>query len=345
MQEIELLVRFKIFFLLTFIFIAEIFPQSFPDKKVDSLLRKGIDYIIIEKYADAEKTFNYLDSNYTKLPFGKIYLAAVKIAEGYDYREPFNSKFIERNLDEAESQSEKLVDSSENNPWYNYLKALSNGYYAYYEALNHNWLSAFSKGYDSMKEFEDCISLDSNFYDAYTALGTFNYWSSNQTRFFQFLPFVHDESKLGIEYLKKAVSGSGYNSYLAINALIWIYIHEKDYKDAQQLAEKALKEYPGSRFFMWGLARSLEGSDPQKSIKIYQSIYDSYKAVNKLNPFHEILLKYLMAKQYASLGKKVKALKLCNEILNKKYKSQDESGRMERRLKRVEKLKEELLKS
>ncbi len=344
MQETEHLERCKIILVLFSLFIAQSFPQSYPDKKIDSLLKQGINEIIRQKYPQAEMTFKDLDSSYSKFPFGKICLAAVKIAEAYDYNEPFDSKFIENKLEEAESQSEKLVDTNGKNPWYHYLKALSKGYYAYYEALNHNWLSAVSKGYDSMQDFEECISLDSNFYDAYTALGAFDYWSSKKTKFLQFLPFIHDESKLGIKYLQKSISGSGYNSYLAINSLVWIYIHEKDFIKAQQLAEKSLKEYPGSRFFMWGLARALEASNPQSSIKIYENIYDSYARINKLSLFHEILLKHLMAQQYANLGKKDKALKLCDEILGIKIPSDEDSDRIDNRLKRVEKLKEELLK-
>ena len=303
MLETEHLEHCKIIFILTLLFLTQSFPQNYPDKNIDRLLDQGINKIIMEHYNEAEQIFGKLDSCYNELPLGKIYLAAVKIAEAYDYDEPFDKKFIEDNLDEADSRADKLVEKDENNVWNIYLKALSIGYYAYYEVLNHNWLSAISKGFDSMHEFENCISIDSNFYDAYAVLGTFKYWSSKKAESLKFLPFVSDDRKLGIEYLKKAINNSGYNSYLAINSLVWIYINEKNFNDARQLAERALNKYPGSRFFMWGLARTLEENDPGKAIEIYQDIYNSYEAINKLSFFHEILLKHLMAQQYAALGK------------------------------------------
>ena len=59
------------------------------------------------------------------------------------------------------------------NLWYNYFYALTEGYIAYYEALNENWISALTNGMNSIKYFENCLSADDEFYEAYIAIGTF----------------------------------------------------------------------------------------------------------------------------------------------------------------------------
>ena len=96
MQETERLVRFKVllisFYLLS---VNYLFAQVFPDQRVDSLLQCGIKNIINQKYTEAEETFTKLDTEFPDLPFGKIYLAACKIAEAYDYAEAYDSEYIE----------------------------------------------------------------------------------------------------------------------------------------------------------------------------------------------------------------------------------------------------------
>ena len=86
MQEIERLVRYSIlFFILIILFVDFVPAQNFPDQKVDSLLKTGIRKIINQEYFKAENIFHQLNRDYPDLPFGKIYLAACRIAKAYDY--------------------------------------------------------------------------------------------------------------------------------------------------------------------------------------------------------------------------------------------------------------------
>ena len=109
MQEIGLLVRSDILLLLFFILLqTEIYSQVYPDESVDSLLRTGIRHIVNQDYKGAEEIINLLNIEFPYLPLGKIYLAANRIAEAYDYAEDFNEEFILKRLEEAKEQSEKL---------------------------------------------------------------------------------------------------------------------------------------------------------------------------------------------------------------------------------------------
>ncbi|MCZ6703384.1 MAG: hypothetical protein O6940_10125 [Ignavibacteria bacterium] len=340
MQEIEHLVQCSLFILIFSIFpINFLFAQVYPNQQVDSLLKLGIRNIIKQDYTKAEKNFIQLGKQYPKLPFSNIYLAACKIAEAYDYAEQYESEYIESNLEKAKKVAGDLLVSDEDNLWYNYLYALAEGYSAYYDAINENWFSALSTGINSILSFGICLNLDNKFYEAYIAIGTYEYWRSRKTEFLEWLPFYEDEINIGIEKLRKAADLASYNSYLAIYSLIWIYIDQKDFKSAIELGEKAIKEFPKSRYFKRGLARAFEDIDPKKSIDLYYEILNSYLKERNRNHINEIVLKHLIAQQYAKIGMKKNALELCNKILDIENLNDFELSKLENRLDRVIKLK------
>lgn len=316
------------------------FCQIYPDSEIDSYLKKGINDIILQDYSSANNIFTELNDKHRGLPLGKIYLAALQIAKSYDYGIEYNNSLIDSLLYSAKDQSKKLLDKDPNNIWNEYFLGLSEGYLAYYNAMDEDWLSSFSEGVNALDAFNNVIKKDADFYDALIVLGTFKYWRSSKTEFLSWLPGYNDERKAGIKMLEEVAEHNSYNKYLAINSLIWINIDEKEYEKAARLAESALRKYPGSRFFMWGLARTYEEINPEKSIKIYGNIIKSLG--ENLNHYNEITLKHLMAQQYKKIGKKHEALILCNEILSLNIDKETEYPRLKKRLERVKELKMEL---
>ncbi|RKY98342.1 MAG: hypothetical protein DRQ13_03660 [Ignavibacteriae bacterium] len=320
------------------------FTQNYPEPRVDALLKDGIIHIINQDYEGARIFFQALDDEYSNLPFGKIYLAAVSIAESYDYAEEFHSDFIYNNLEEAKEQSLDLLDEDEENLWYKYFYALSEGYIAYFNAINESWLSAVSTGLNSISAFEECLEFDTAFYESYIAIGTFEYWKSRKSESLSWLPFIDDNKSYGIERLITAIDSSSYNTYLAINSLIWIYIDQENYLAAIQTAEKALINFPESRLFRWGLVRAYEDVDPEHSINIYYEIFNSYSKCKESNKVNETILKHLIAQQYVAIGDEQKAIELCKEILYEGNIPESSMEKLEDRLERVEDLLRELTK-
>ncbi len=342
MPEIEHLGRYKIYFTLAFLLSLSsiLYCQKYPDKIVDSLLNRGINFIIIQNYESAIENFNQLNNAYPNLPFGKIYLAAAEIARSYDFNQKFNDELITTYLKSAINESDSLLDDNDQNVWNIYFDALSKGYYAYYQALNRSWFSAISNGFDAVEDFQKCLIKDSSFYDAYTAIGNFEYWKSRKAGW---IPFVSDNSSEGIKYIMRAVNNPGYNNYLAVHSLQWIYIDKKKYSDVIKLSKPVLEKYPESRFFKWALARAYEEIDKKESVKIYYEILNSYLKINELSKFHEILLKHLIAQQYEHIGEFDKALTLCNEILTIDYNSSWNKDSLDSRIERVKELKKKIL--
>jgi len=343
MQETERLVRFSILFLLfNILSVNLIFCQEFPDSRVDSLLKSGIRFIINQDYSNAAAKFKQLDTEYTELPIGKIYLAACRIAESFDYAEEYDTEYIEASLDEAKEFIRELLRADENNLWYIYFYALAEGYASYFEALNKNWLTSISKGLNSISAFEKCLNLDNEFYESYIAIGTFEYWKSRKTEFLMWMPFYEDDTEAGIDNLRTAVKQASYNSHLAVNSLIWIYIDQIDFSSAIELGENAVEEFPKSRYFKRGLARAYEDVDPHRSIELYKEILDSYSSNRKQNHINFVKLNHKIAQQYAKLGEKDKALFICEKILAIKHLNEFELSKLSKRIERVNELKSSL---
>ena len=344
MPEIELLVHFKKILIIFFIILLckESFSQTYPDHRVDSLLTSGINSIINQDYSLAQKTFQDLDKEYHQLPLGKIYLTAVYITKAFDYSESFETDSINKYLLEAKAQSEMLIKENDKNIWNEYFLALSEGFYAYFQALNKNWFSALSNGLSSVSDFEKCLEMNKNFYEAYTAIGTYKYWKSRKTEFINWLPFVPNEEEKGISYIKNSIKHFTYNKYLAMNSLIWIYIEEKKYSDAVSLAKEALNEFPKNRSFKWALARAYQDIDINESIKVLSDLLNSYSKVKNINRCNKIIILHNIAQLYKKSGKFDMALNLCNEILNIKDLTNYEKEKLNKRIERVQKLQEEL---
>ncbi len=305
-------------------------------------MKKGINEIINQKYDSAKTVFTQLNKKYPKIPLGKIYLAATEIASSYDRAVEFNAVYIDTNLNNAEKQAEELIDKNNKNPWNYYFSALSQGYYAYFDALKKNWFEAMNYGLKSISSFEKCLNINPRFYDGYTAIGSFKYWKSRKTEFLTWLPFVDNEEQKGINFLIISTNHFAYNEYLAFNSLIWIYIDQKKFGSAIKLAEKVLSQYPDNRSFKWGLARAYEGIDIKKAISVYNQLLNAYKKIPGSNHYNEIVLMHIIAQQYYKLGENDKALKLCDEILNMKNLTDYVQNRLKHRLDRVKDLKNKL---
>lgn len=344
MPETELLGRYRfpvISFILLF-FSGNLFCQIYTDKEIHNELKYGIDLIINQKYADAEKYFGSLLKKNDNFPLWNLYYASSKIAKAYDYGYDYEDNIILANLNEALKKSEYLYDKDKENVWNIYFLALSKGYLAYYNALQENWFTSLKYGLSSIGYFEDCIKRDPKFYDAYVCLGIFKYWKSRKTEFFKWLPFFTDEKAVGAKYLLISKDHGSYNSYFSIYNLIWIYIDQGNNKTAIKLAEGALKQYPDVRLFKWGLARAYESVDVNRSIELYSEILNSLLKEGVNNHYKEIILKYTIARNYKKSGDKNRALKLCNEILQIENVDSKIMKKVEDRITKVKELKKEL---
>jgi hypothetical protein len=331
----------KLSFFLLAVLSNFLFSQDYPQARVHHLLQEGINNIINSRYDSAERNFRQLSEEFPMLPLGDIYSASVKIARSYDNGEDYDGSAVLDLLQSGRVKAKILLEDDPGNNWNRYFLALAEGYSAYFNALRENWITAFTGAVSSADLFRQCLAKEHGFFEAYSALGTYYYWKSRKLEPLSWLPFFKDDTEEGIKLLQAASDSALYSRYLAVNSLIWIYIDQKRFADAAALAENILKVYPESRYFKWGLARALEETDKERSIKIYYEILDSYDHPSIQN---ELKLKHKIAQQHFFLGNNEYSLKLCREILSKKFTAHSDDRRIRSRLERVAELMNELLK-
>lgn len=342
MREIEHLVRYSI---VCFLFVCSFsYAQTYPDSLVDKSIKHGISLILEQNYSQAKIEFNNLSNKYRNLPFGYIYLAATEIAESVDYYKKFNEDLIFAYLDSAGEISNRNISENDTLIWNYYAKALTNGYYSYFQALRGNYFSAITKGINSIRNFKVCLRKNHDFTEAYIAIGTFSYWSSSKSLGLDWIPFSKDNSVEGVKMLEESIPKNSYSNYLAVYSLCWIYIDQKKPKKTINIANNILAQYPNSRLFTWVLAAAFKRVDKNKAIFYYEKVINLFPDNDGNSKAAIIILEHKIAMLEFELSNYKKALSLCNKILNSENKLTDEQYEIvEKRFERTRSLKKEIL--
>lgn len=302
----------KIFFSFLFLFAASfVFPQKYPNERIHELIQKGINSLSEENFHSAQNTFEKLRDEFPQLPIGNIYLAATEISLSYDFGFPYNHKLITEKFNLAQ----KLLENenySMPDIWKNYFWATLKTYKAYYYYLTDDWISAFTAGLSALSYLEDCIELDNNFYEAKMGLGIYKYWKSNKTAW---IPFFSNEKNEGIAMIKESADKMNYNKALALHSLFWIYLEEKKYPSAVEVAKKGTELYYKSSYAFFMYARSLEANDKTSAIINYKKSLQLLQTKAIKSNYRTIFVKYKLAQLNFDLKDRTEAKKYLNEIL------------------------------
>lgn len=323
------------FFLL---FSISLYSQRHPDKQLDSLWQAGISFISEEKYDLATREFIKIEKTYSELPVSRIYFAAIEIVKANDLGRSYPRDMIEAHLNVAEDKAKKLLAKDRKNIWNNYLFAMTKAYRAYFNALQEDWLSAFTNGLESINYFQKCLDMDSQFYESHIAIHSYNYWKTRKTEFLSWLPFVSGDTAPSVAALERYVHQVHYNQLLAMTSLQWIYIDRGEYRKAVSLGEKVIEKYPANRYFRLGIARAYEGYNREMAVKVYQEVLTSYSKQGIKSNINEITIKHKIAMNLSAMGKNSEAKRYCEEILSVKNLNAYERDVLSDRLKRVQEL-------
>lgn len=303
-----------------------------------------MDNLINQDYHKARISFSMLQKKYPQNPLGKIFLAATELALANDYQIPADESKITNWLNDAITISEHLLDSDKDNVWYNYYKALAEGYKANLYLSRDNWFSGTTTSVKAKQYFDRCIAIDSSFYDAYVSLGIFKYWTGEKTEFLNWLPFKKDERNDAVKMLYTAANKKSYHAHMAVHNIVWICLKNKDAYHAKEALDPMMKKYPNSRFLKWDLARIYEETDHVKAIAVYWEIYNSFDKNFVKNRCNEISLKYILAKNYFALGDAKTANKLLSEIPAEGQLTAYETEKLGSRIDRIKALRSEVQK-
>lgn len=290
---------------------GKISAQNYPNERIHELIQKGINALTEENFSEAKLSFEKIKAEFPANPIGDIYLAATEISLSYDFGFPYRQEYIIARLESAQNlfQNENLRMPE---VWKNYFWATLKTYKAYYFYLTDDWIGALTTGLSALSYLEDCIELDKNFHEAKMGLGIYKYWKSKKT---EWIPFFSNEMEEGIALIKEASEKMSYNKALALHSLFWIYLEEKKYSSATQVAAKGVELYPNSSyaFFMYG--RSMEASEKKKALTAFSKSLELLQTKTIKSNYRTIFIKYKLAELNNALGNRSEMKKYCSEIL------------------------------
>jgi tetratricopeptide (TPR) repeat protein len=189
------------------------------------------------------------------------------------------------------------------------------GYMGIHQSRKKSWFSAFTNGIKGVKALQKCIRLDSTYYDAYMAVGTYKYWRSRMTQFLFWLPFVSDERAEGIRLIKTGAEKGTFSTYVSVNNLAWIDLDAGKYQEAIDWAKKGADRFPTSRFFMWVWGYAAERAGKMEEAKtIFEKILFSVQKESFNNHYNEIECHFKLAEINNSLHRPEEACQHLTEI-------------------------------
>lgn len=312
------------------------FCQFESDKRIDTLIRLGIDQILRQNYQQADSIFVHINKVDLLHPMGYLLRAALIILKSIDYEEELDKNKVQEFLNISEEKVNALPNNANNDYMKTYYFGLIKGLSAYVNLYIGDWFNAFRDGLKSIGYFENTLEQNHKSAEAKIAIGIYKYWRSRKSEIFSWLPFIKDEKQLGIRLIENGIKENSYLQYLGFHSLAWIMLDRKHPKEALEICKKMLERYPECRFFLWILARTYEDINKQKAIELYRELLSSIRS-SKMNGYNEVVILHIIAQKEFELGNLKSASETLSEIRQINLTS-DIARRLEDRFQKIEEL-------
>lgn len=309
---------------------------------VNSIVLKGMELTINNRYDEAAHLYQQLIDQYPYHPIGYFYKGTVYHAkmldiENYDLIEEFYPL-----MDLVITLSDSLRKEDWEDSWLYFYEGSAYLYRSFIKSKTGSWFSAYRDARKGANLLEKAITIDSMLYDAYLGIGSFKYWKSARANFLLWLPFISDEREQGISLLYTAIEKGKFVKSVGRDQLCWILMNSGNYKKAFQLAEENAKLYPHSRFYKWTLAYAAFYSDQYElSYQLYDELFNEVQQLPENNHFNEIDCLVKMAEIMKKSEKWKESFHLADQALNIKLEDHVRK-RAKNKLKRALEIRQEI---
>lgn len=241
-------------FVLFLPFCSAVAADHFPDCLARQL-RTIHANIYNEHFAAADSMVDELLSHQSSCPIGWLYRAVVTQGKMIAQETTAPKDHFFEALDSAETIGKHMLEVGEDSALAYFLLGNKHALRALYASRNESMLKALKEGLAAKSAFSDGYKLDPHFYDLALGLGTYRYWKSVKTDFINWTPLFRDERSDGIRLLRLAADSAEVTAEGARAALVHVYINEKLYGQALQLADDLRRTYPDGLIFVWPMAQ------------------------------------------------------------------------------------------
>jgi len=336
--------RYFFIILLCSLIVSQTAAQTPFSSEIDSLVLRGIDLTFACLFDSAFNTYRKIIDKNPHHPIGYFYQATTLQSKMMDLETDRWEKEFYRLIDEAVRIGKKRLDEGDENPWTYFYLGSSYNYKGLYQVTSGGIVSGFISAQQGLGHLKKALEMDSTIYDAYLLLRNFDYWTARFYKYLQWLPWIRDEGERGVSRVRLAMERGTFSRWASVSSLGWIEYDRKNYEEAASLFQMGLEQYPGSRFFLWGLADTyfrLKKFD--RAVTIYKELLSFMKNNPFNNGYNEIVLHFKLVRSYGAQGNYEEALLHCDAILNKKVIPEIEK-RIEARREQTKKYRKECLK-
>ncbi len=225
-------------------------------------------------------------------PMGYFFQAAVYDTIIRDYSDlRYDSRFeksVNKAIDLGYLSIETAVNRSDpSDTWIHFYLGASLGFRGLHRFFKRSIFSALKDGIKGLNQLDLVLEKKEDLYDAYYGLGCYYYWRSAYSKFLIFFPFM-DKRDIGIKYLLASLKQGVFTKYESKNALLRVYINEKMFGRAIEIADSMSKEYPKDVFCLIrkgeALTKQEKWSDVAENYRKLLEIYSksSYHCFDKI---------------------------------------------------------------
>ena len=289
-----------VFLLVLFSFLSAVGATLKPGDHELLLMQKIMDSVFADSFDQAESlVFSYKDTILEQPIYHLLYASVIhaRMMDSEDYsREPD----FTANIDKAIAALDKWIESNPQDPWGYFLQGTAYGYKTIWQGQKESWFKSMLTGLKAKGRFFDALKLDSLFYDCYTGIGSYHYWSSVKLR--SIFPFLSDNRGEGLKELKIASDSSVISGKAAYAAYGWALLNEKKFAEAQKVAEHLRDITGGGRGSLWLLAAShWNWGNLRKAIEDYGLLIESLTRAGNQNYYNLIFCRYRRGNAYLIL--------------------------------------------
>lgn len=256
--------------------------------EVDSLILESIDYTFMSQFDSAMAVLQPVVDRYPDHIVGYFYQAATLQSKMMDYETDLWENDFNQNIEQAISVGKKQIEDGKQDPWTYFYLGNAFSYKGLYQAKHGGLISGFINARKGLHYLEKAVEMDSSLYDAYLTIGNFKYWEGRFYRYLKWLPWVKDERRTGIRMVRQSIRKGAFSYWVGMNSLAWIEFDRKRFQVALYLFRQGLERYPGSRFFLWGVAHTCFRLEIyQDAVVCYQQLLDLILSENTNNGYNE----------------------------------------------------------
>jgi tetratricopeptide (TPR) repeat protein len=305
----------------------------------DSLVKAGINQIYNIKFADAEKTFSTLKSQYPMHPAGKFFFAMIdwwKIILKNEEDEDLDDRFLNE-IDNTIDFCDQILDKDPNNVDALFFKGGAIGFRGRLRVMRESWFKAADDGREALPIVDHAAELDPTNVDVKLGFGIYNYLAAVIPERYPIVKpvmifFPSGDKELGLNQLKEAARIGKYSSYEAKYILVTFYYYfESDMNSAEIYARQLAGKFPDNPVFeRWSGRIAVRKSEWTFADSVFKDVLN--KAAKNYEGYNTSMVKreanYYVASYLKNQGKLDEALAYFKKCIDesKKIDSDEESG-------------------